>query len=90
MTTTTLWAHLPNAVHIDRVIASAKANQDQWQKSWAMAEWRAGSWYTLRKAVWDMTYSQGRAEVWLALHTAVKGGSVGVDVRHIISFNCIR
>ena len=28
--TTTAWAHLPNAAHIDRVIASVKANPEQW------------------------------------------------------------
>ena len=33
---TTAWAHLPNAVHIDRVIASARAHLDHWTESWAM------------------------------------------------------
>ena len=71
----TLWAHLPNAVYIDRVVASAKANPDHWQKSWAMAEWEARPGYTLRKAVWDMIYSQGRSVEWLALHTAVRAAA---------------
>jgi hypothetical protein len=31
---TTDWAHLPNAVHIDRVIASVKAHRNQWDEAW--------------------------------------------------------
>ena len=31
---TTDWAHLPNAVHIDRVIAATKAHRNQWDEAW--------------------------------------------------------
>ncbi len=31
---TTAWAHLPNAVHIDRIIASVKANSADWYTAW--------------------------------------------------------
>ena len=44
---TTEWANLPNAVHIDRVIASAKANPDHWARAWATLPWdapRAVAW----------------------------------------------
>ena len=41
--TTTAWAHLPNAAHIDRVIASAKANPGHW----------AAAWGAVREAAWD-------------------------------------
>ena len=36
---TTEWANLPNAVHIDRVIASAIAHPDHWKGSWATPAW---------------------------------------------------
>ena len=39
----TKWANLPNAVHIDRVIASAKAHPDHW----------AAAWGAVREAAWD-------------------------------------
>ena len=32
--TTTAWDHLPNAVHIDRVIASITADPDHWVAAW--------------------------------------------------------
>ena len=28
------WSHLPNAAHIDRIIASAKAHQETWHAAW--------------------------------------------------------
>ena len=39
----TAWAHLPNAAHIDRVIASANANPGHW----------AAAWGAVREAAWD-------------------------------------
>ena len=32
--TQTAWAHLPNAEHIDRILASLKANPQQWVDAW--------------------------------------------------------
>ena len=61
-TTTTPWAHLPNAVHIDRVIASAKANPDQWEAvrprvrpaAWAVAQQVVR--VQVRYAAWDAAW----------------------------------
>ena len=57
---TTDWAHLPNAPHIDRVIASVKAHPDQWVGGRGVAwntEWDAGrsaeynaAWLVAREA----------------------------------------
>ena len=66
MTTTTPWAHLPNAVHIDRVIASAKANPDHWEE--VRARVRNASWVVVRKAV----IAQRRVEVWIEARNAVR------------------
>ena len=41
----TQWSHLPNAVHIDRVLASVKAHPDVW--AWPHATY---------DAAWDATY----------------------------------
>ena len=37
---TTEWSHLPNAAHIDAVLASVKANPDEWSAAWDAA-WEA-------------------------------------------------
>ena len=71
--TTTAWAHLPNAAHIDRVIASAIAHPDQWVEgrgvAWnAQAEWRGSAWHAAREAVrvqsrnteWDAAWNAAR------------------------------
>ena len=59
---TTEWAHLPNAAHIDRVLASAKANPEHW-----VAVWRVGlDWL----AACNMVKKQGRNAIWDAGRTA--------------------
>lgn len=35
----TAWAHLPNARHIDRVIAHVKAKPEKWFLSWDTPQW---------------------------------------------------
>lgn len=67
---TTEWSHLPNAVHIDRIIASAKAHPEVWAAWWAegdgartAAAW-AAAWaaaeYAARDQVWDRARDQAR------------------------------
>ena len=67
--TTTAWAHLPNAVHIDRVIASAKANPEQWADSWDTT-WSAVEDVAITAAR-DLLIKQGRYSVWLESREAV-------------------
>ena len=63
-TTTTPWAHLPNAVHIDRVIVSAKANPNQWAKAW----------WAIHHPAWggarNILREQNRVEVWIEAREA--------------------
>jgi len=50
--TQTAWAHLPNAKHIDWVLASLKANPEKWNAAYYTA-WtaaRAAAWYEARNA----------------------------------------
>ena len=56
----TEWAHLPNAVHIDRVIASALANPGHWKET------RGETCDTTWSATWDILQEQGRAMVRVA------------------------
>ena len=51
----TEWSHLPNAVHIDRVLASVKAHPDVW----SAVDHAAGSaaWADARDAAWSAAVS---------------------------------
>ena len=66
--TTTDWAHLPNAVHIDRVIDSAKANPGQWKKLWVSG--RSAAWNTALGMVLDQVREAVRFEAWEATQVA--------------------
>ena len=62
---TTKWSHLPNAVHIDRVIASVKSRPDQWgiaqnavnDKDWNVAWDKATADITNWVDVWDTVWN---------------------------------
>ena len=50
---TTKWAHLPNAKHIDRVIASIKTHPKIWAKSWVTGTdkaWVDAAWEAAMEA----------------------------------------
>jgi hypothetical protein len=52
------WSHLPNAIHIDRVLASAKANPKEWDQASAKAnpkEWEQAM---------GQAHDQARDQVW--------------------------
>ena len=81
--TTTAWAHLPNAKHIDRILASLEAHPDKWEAArgpaWSAA-WDAGrtaargtawteAWDAARTAAWDAAWT----EAWDAARTAARG-----------------
>ena len=75
---TTEWAHLPNAVHIDRVIASARVHLDHWARAWATPAWDAPktvAWKatrstvrddgdTVQAAAWNALLAQVRSAQW--------------------------
>jgi len=50
--TTTAWAHLPNAAHVDWVLASMKKNPEKWSAAWDAAGYEAqnAAW----GAAWDV------------------------------------
>jgi len=72
--TPTAWADLPNAKHIDRILADLKKNPDRWSATrnaamndeWADARdaarvtaWYA-SWYAARSAAWNAAWNAAR------------------------------
>ena len=64
--TTTAWAHLPNAVHIDRILASLEAHPDKWTAA------QTGEHYAAREtardaaldAAWDAAWDAARDAAW--------------------------
>ncbi len=75
---TTAWNHLPNAAHIDRIIASAKAHPEVWQAAWVAAQDAAWDrvWVPAWDAVWDAARETARAAAWDAAWGVV-GTAVG-------------
>ena len=54
---TTARAHLPNAAHIDAVIASLKANPNEWAKAYAGVEApRYAALAAARSVAWDVAW----------------------------------
>jgi hypothetical protein len=45
------WSHLPNAAHIDRVVASVKSHPELWGQ--------------VRVQAWDQVWKQARDQVWV-------------------------
>ena len=54
---TTAWSHLPNAMHIDRVLASVKAHPKNWHAAWNAAGAGAGARDAARHAALDAVYA---------------------------------
>ena len=52
--TATAWAHLPNAAHIDRVLASMKKNPEKWSAAWDAAG--NAAWDAAGDAAWDAAW----------------------------------
>ena len=75
------WAHLPNAKHIDRVLASLKAHPKKWKAAQTGAQtaaqtaarnaaWNA-AWNAARNAAWSAVYIEARNAAWNAAWSAI-------------------
>jgi hypothetical protein len=53
-----VWSHLPNAVHIDRVIASANAYPELWKQAWYQVGNLEGN--LAGNLAWVQVWKQGR------------------------------
>jgi len=69
------WSHLPNAQHIDRVIASLKKHKDIWSASWRASHDAVhdAAWSAIRSATRDAAEGADRLDVWYATQDAVYG-----------------
>jgi hypothetical protein len=52
----TAWSHLPNAAHIDRIIADLQARPEVWDAAWSAAS----------DAAWSAAWAAARDAAWLA------------------------
>ena len=65
---TIAWSHLPNAQHIDRILADVKVNPYKWDAAWTRA--RTAAWDATRTAAWDATRDATRDAALDAAYTA--------------------
>ena len=63
-TAETSWAHLPNAKHIDAVLADARKRPEAWVAAWGAA--RTAAW----NAAWGAARDAARTAAWNAARTA--------------------
>jgi len=70
---TTAWAHLPNAAHIDRVLASLAATPELWDAAWDAA-WGA-AWDAAWDAAWGAAWGDARDAAWDAARGAAWGAA---------------
>ena len=87
---TTAWAHLPNATHIDRVLAHLKQHPDRWEAARGAA--RGAAWGAARgaalDAAWEATRGAALDAAWGAALDAVWGVARGAVVALIAWDDC--
>jgi len=71
--TPTAWADLPNAKHIDRILADLKKNPDKWNAAWDAA--RGAAWDAARGAAWDAAWTAAWDAVWDATRDATRSAA---------------
>ena len=69
--TTTVWAHLPNAPHIDRVLAHLSAHPQAWDAA------RGAARDAARGAALDAAWGAAWAAAWAAARDAARGAAWG-------------
>ena len=76
---TTAWAHLPNAHHIDRVLAHAKTHPEKWGAAWVAARGatRDAARGATRDAAWRASWVAARDAAWGAARDAAWGAAQG-------------
>ena len=72
---TTAWNHLPNAAHIDRILADLNANPDNWDRARDPAWDRAWDrvWDAALDAAWNAVGDAARTAAWAAARSAAWG-----------------
>ena len=79
----TAWAHLPNAVHIDHILAHVKEHPEKWAAGYDKKSWKA-AWVavydTAWTAAWVAVYDTARDEALDAAREAVWAAARGATV----------
>ena len=76
--TKTAWAHLPNAKHIDAVLADVRKRTKAWNAAWNAAQdaaWgaaRTAAWGAAWGAAWDAAQRAARDAAWDAAQRAAQ------------------
>jgi hypothetical protein len=65
------WSHLPNAVHIDRILAHLKAYPEKWTVTRSVAH--NAAWDAAHNAAWDTAHYAARSAAWYATRNAAWG-----------------
>jgi hypothetical protein len=78
----TVWSHLPNAIHIDRVLASVTVHPEEWDDAWDRTGWHGRwhgrmGWILAWDQAWDQAYSQTWDQAWDQLRVQVRGHARG-------------
>jgi hypothetical protein len=60
------WSHLPNAAHIDRILAHLKAHLDRWTAT------RDAAWDAAWRTAWRATQDAARGAAWDAARDATQ------------------
>ena len=69
------WSNLPNAAHIDRVLAHVRAHPDKWSAAWGSA-WDA-AYNAAYTAAYDAAYTAAYDAAWDAARDAARGAARG-------------
>jgi hypothetical protein len=70
---TTDWHHLPNAQHLDRIIADLNANPDNWARAFNAVS------YAVRDAAWDAAWDDARSAAWDAAWHQARDAALDAD-----------
>jgi hypothetical protein len=83
---TTEWSHLPNAAHIDAVLASVKANPDDWDAAYNAARnaARDAARDAARYAAWYAARNAARNAAWDAARDAILALIAYDDCAHML------
>jgi len=84
--TPTAWADLPNAKHIDRILADLKKNPDKWNAVWNTA--RTDAWYASWYAAWYAARDDAWNAVWDATSDAASDATRGASLALIAYDDC--
>ena len=82
----TAWAHLPNAKHIDAVLADARKRPRAWGAAWDAAQRaargaaRTAAWDAAWDAAWGAAWDAARRAAWDAARDAAWGAAQGAVI----------